>query len=481
MLRDGIRSGSRRIIFEASCGYGKSVVIQIIAHGYANAGKRVLVLSNRTAVVDQLRDRAHGHPNISVMTVQAADARLKRGAMSSFDIVLVDEAHMGGAGAQYGRVIDRSPDALAILFTGTPTAALFDLAPCHIEGHGARWLTDNGFLSPLKYICPDRLDLRRARTRNGDYVEDDILAEVEAKDICGDAIKSYYEHCAGRPTLVFCINKKHAWAVHDEFESAGIESRVLLGGDKDVAEKISWIKNGGLLISVGKVSAGFDLPDLHAIISLRPTKSAQLWIQQLGRVARAADDKSFGLVLDHAGNTMRCGTLTEDRDWRDNDGMPGDEKQTEDGQRLSIRRCDECFYVWEGAGAICPECGHDNGQDLRISKKEAVQLRAMEAEEIEERRRKAGLAARRSQGQAQSFKALVETIARRPGTKNRHSARYAARHVLEARMKKDHAAGRIEAARAIHADLADNGFQVPFPGDDGAGQGDWLSSIESAL
>lgn len=479
LLRDGIRSGAKRITFEASCGYGKSVVIQIVAHGYANSGRRVLILSNRTAVVNQLQDRAQGHANISVMTVQTADAKLKRGTLGGFDIVLVDEAHMGGAGAQYGRVIDSSPGALVIFFTGTPTASLFDLAPCHIEGHGSRWLTDHGFLSPLKYVCPDRLDLRKARTRNGDYVDEDILAEVESKDICGDAIKSYREHCAGRPTLVFCINKKHAWSVHDEFEAAGIESRVLLGGDKDVAEKIAWIKSGGLLISVGKVSAGFDLPDLHAIISLRPTKSAQLWIQQLGRVARAADGKFFGLVLDHAGNTMRCGTLTEERDWKTNNGIPSDDSITEEGQRLSVRRCDDCFFVWEGAGAICPECGVDNGQDLRISKKKAVELRAMEAAEIEERRRQAGLSSRRAQGQAKTLKALTEEIARRPGTKNRHSARHSARHILEARMKKDAEAGRIDDARAIHDDLTSSGFAIPFPGGDS--QVNWLDNLAASL
>ena len=387
VLRDELRGGARRILFEASCGYGKSVVIQIVAHGYANAGRRVLVLSNRTAVVDQLRDRADGHPNISVMTVQTADARRKRGALGEFDVCLVDEAHMGGAGAQYRRVIDTSPDAIVILFTGTPKPELFDLAPCHVQGHGARWLTDHGFLAPLRYHCPDRIDLRKARTRAGEFLEEDILAEVEAKDICGDAIQSYRDHCVGRPTLLFAINKRHARAVAEEFEAAGIEAKVLLGGDKDVDEKLAWIKNGGLLIAVDKVSAGFDLPDLHAIISLRPTKSAHLWVQQLGRAARAADGKEFGLVFDHVGNWRRCGTLTEERDWRNNDEQ-SDEKQTEDGERLSHRRCDECLQPFEGASTVCPYCDHDNGQDPRISKKAAIELRERSAAELEAERQR---------------------------------------------------------------------------------------------
>ena len=479
VLRSSVKSGERKILFEASVGYGKSVIIETIAHGYASRGDHVLILSNRTAVVDQLNKRARGNTLIRVTTVQTADSRLD--TLTPPRVILVDEAHMGGAAAQYGRVFDAFDDALVVGFTGTPTPALHKTLTAHVIGHNAAWLTDHGFLAPLRYVCPDRLDLRKARTRNGDFVDEDILAEVESKDICGDAIHSYKDGCVGRPTLLFAINKKHAWAVHDEFRAAGIESRVLLGGDADVEEKLSWIGSGGLLISVGKVNAGFDLPDLHAIISLRPTKSEQLWVQQMGRVARAADGKLAGWVYDHVGNTMRCGTLTEDRDFSTSEGL-ADDAVTEEGQRLSIRRCDDCFFVWHGAGCICPECGIDNGQDLRLSKKEAVQLREQSAAEIEEKRRQAGLSVRKAQGQAKTLKTLTEEIARRPGTKNRHSAKHSARHVLEARMLKDHAAGRIDDAMAIHADLTASGFRIDFPGDEGgAVQNDWFEDLAASL
>jgi len=386
-----MREDAKRILFEASCGYGKSVVIQIIAEAYAKTGKRVRILCNRTAVIKQLRARFNGNPLIEVMTVQTADSR--RDLLSDVAITLIDEFHMGGSGAQYGRVIESSPDAIVIGFTGTPRPESFDVLPAHVEGHDAAWLTDQGFLSPLKYFCPNRVDLRRARKSNGDYVDADVIAEIEAKDVCGDAIKSYREGCVGRPTLIFCQNKKHAWSVHDEFEAAGIETRVLLGGDKDDDEKLKWVADGGPLIVVDRVSAGFDLPELHAIIVLRATSSPHLWVQILGRPARAADGKLAGYVFDHVGNTMRCGTLTEARDWR-NGGDIGDDAKTEDGDRLSVRRCEDCFFVWEGVGCICPECGSDNGQDLRISLKKAVEIREQSAAEIEEKRRQAGLMAK---------------------------------------------------------------------------------------
>lgn len=174
---------------------------------------------------------------------------------------------------------------------------------------------------------------------------------------------------------------------------------------------------------------------------------------------------------------MRCGTLTEERDWR-NGGEVDDERQTEDGQRLSIRRCDECFFVWEGAGCVCPVCGEDNGQDLRISKKCAIELPEKIAAEIEGARKKANLAAKQSQGRAQTLDSLTATIMKKPGTKNRFSARASAVKVLTSRMEKAERQGNLGAALDIYSELTWSGVTVSKPGDDDTD--DLLSVIEQA-
>lgn len=393
-LRNTAKQGHKSILFEASVGYGKSVVITHIATAYDKAGRRVLVLSNRKAVVEQLAKRTSKLKNTTVMTVQAAD----RKKLQPFDVILVDEAHMGGGGAQYGRVLDSSPNALKIAFTGTPKPEVFERFPAHVKGKDARWLTENGFLSPLRYVCPDVPNLSKARTRNGDFVAEDLEKIMSRKAISGSAISSYRHHCVGRPTLVFCCTVKHAEETATEFRAAGFTPMVLTGKDKrdDVAKKIQHIRSGGLLIAVDKVSAGFDLPDLHAIISLRPTKSEQLWVQQLGRVARAADGKTHGWVFDHAGNAWRCGTLTEQRDWQNVEKDP-DAKRTVDGDLLSLRRCEECLSIFEAPATVCPHCGHENGQDQRISKREKARLDEVAAAEIEAARQAAAQARRQEE------------------------------------------------------------------------------------
>lgn len=415
-LRRLLRGGARHILFEASVGFGKSVIIERVAHGYAGAGHNVLVLSNRTAVVDQLRARAAGNDRIIASTVQGVVRRLDR--IPAPKLILVEEVHMGGAAGQYRSVYDAHPDAIVIGYTGTPTPELYNLLPAVVTGESAAALTRDGWLAPLRYRVPQRLDLSRIPLIGGDYDQEALREELERRAICGDAIRSYLDHCAGRPALLFAINVKHACNIAEKFAGAGIAAEVLTGADKadEVTRKLAWLRAGGLVIAVDKVSAGFDLPDLAAILSLRPTKSAQLWVQQLGRVARAAPGKTAGLVLDHADNTLRLGTLTEERDWRTADRISA-ERQTDDGERLSIRRCPACLFVFETGPAACPACGANCGKDLRISKQESIELRERAAEDIERQRREMGLAKKREQADAQTLEDLI-ALGRARGYKN---------------------------------------------------------------
>ncbi len=389
-LRQAMRSGALRILFEASVGYGKSIIIQLLAIAYSQAGKRVWVLSNRSAVVDQLSKRAAHLPGVVVMTVQAADKRRIELAAKPADLILIDEAHMGGSAVQYGRVMDCAPNAKVVAFTGTPRPETFQTFPCHIKARGARWLTEKGFLAPLRYVCPDPLDLSRVASRRGEYDEAQVMELLQERRLYANALETYRAHGHGAPTLGFCVNVQHATDTADRFRKAGHPCEVLTGKDRpeDVKRKIAALADGGLLFSVDKVSAGFDLPVLRVLLSLRPTKSEQLWVQQLGRAARAADGKPYGLVLDHVGNTLRLGTLTEERDWRTSDEAKA-QRITEAGESLTVRQCGECMAVFETGPACCPYCGANLAKDTRIPRAESVRLRELAEEEIAAQRQAA--------------------------------------------------------------------------------------------
>ena len=386
-LRETAKRGEKRILFEASVGHGKSVVVKKLAKAYSLQQRPVLVLSNRSAVTDQLRKKTAHLPGVQVMTVQAADRRLNELTRNPAHLVLADEIHMGGAAAQYGRVFDCSPDALVVGFTGTPTPELYDVFPASVEGKGARWLTDEGWLSPLLYHTPSKLDLRGVAMRKGEYDDAAVVRLLEQRKVYGKTLDSYREHGLGLPTLGFCVNVKHAMDTAEQFRAARHRCEVLIGEDskREVERKIEALGDGGLVFSVDKVSAGFDLPDLRVILSLRPTASEQLWVQQLGRVARASKDKDYGLVIDHVGNSRRLGTLTEKRDWRNLERTKA-ERLTADGDRLSVRTCDACLYTFEAGPSCCPSCGVSLAKNTRIPKAESIRLEEVKAEQLEQER-----------------------------------------------------------------------------------------------
>ena len=402
-VSDALKQGAQRVLFEASVGYGKSVLIEAMAEAYSKTNRRVWVLSNRSSIINQLRKRAAHLPGVQVMTVQAADRRLAELAANPAALVLIDEVHMGGSAAQYGRVMACAPAARVIAFTGTPSPQNFETFPRHIEGRSSRWLTERGFLSPLRYFTPNPLDMRGVKVRNGEFDEAQVMAILEEGKIFGNSIEAYRTYGLDVPTLGFCVNVKHAIDTAERFRNAGHACEVITGKDSEraMAYKIAALSDGGLAVSVDKVSAGFDLPHLGVIQSMRPTASKRTWKQQLGRAARIAPGKDFGLVIDQVGNSLLHGTLTQPTNWRAGGGKrtwAADDSHTEEGQALSVRQCRACVAVFEAGPSMCPHCGADLARDTRISRAESVRLEEMAAEDIERKQREAA-ALRKRQGQ----------------------------------------------------------------------------------
>ena len=58
------------------------------------------------------------------------------------------------------------------------------------------------------------------------------------------------------------------------------------------------------------LTTGVDL-DVRCIIDAKPTKSRILFVQTIGRGLRTAEGKDHLLILDHAGNHLRLGMVTD--------------------------------------------------------------------------------------------------------------------------------------------------------------------------
>src|SRR5215471_6840130 len=102
------------------------------------------------------------------------------------------------------------------------------------------------------------------------------------------------------------------------------------------------------LVSVNVLSYGFNVPHVDLIAMLRPTCSAGLYIQQVGRGTRKADGKTNAFVLDFAGNVRRFGPV---------DNVRIKQKGSREGE-TPTKTCPDCNEIVLLAATECSSCGH---------------------------------------------------------------------------------------------------------------------------
>ena len=285
------------------------------------------------------------------------------------DLVMIDEAHLipGNSSTMYRRFLDgltRINPALKVIgLTATPFRV--DSGMLH-EGKNAlftdiafeapvRDLIDAGYLSPLVSKQPaTRLDVSKVGTRAGDFIQRDLAAAVDQEAITRAAVTEIIAHGRDRKSwLAFCSGVEHARHVAEEFARQGIICSTIFGDTpKDERDAIiAAFKRGEIraLASMGVLTTGFNAPGVDLIALLRPTKSAGLYVQMVGRGTRLAPGKENCLVLDFAGNVRRHGPIDLVRPRR-----PGEAG----GGEAPTKVCPKCESIIALSAAECPDCGH---------------------------------------------------------------------------------------------------------------------------
>lgn len=371
-------------------GAGKSVVMAAMIHRYLGGwpGTRICILAHVKELVEQnarklaaLWDLAPigiysaglGRRDTETDVIFASIQSVHRRAadLGPFDLVFIDEAHripISGEGMYRGFLEgarELNPDLRVVGFTATP----YRLGPGRVVGPeytlngvaydvSVRVLIEQGFLSRLTSKGGHaRADLTGVHVRNGEFVAGELEAAVTAGDLVERAVGEALRLSEGRRArLWFCAGVEHAERVAAVLGSHGIETPVVHAGTP-AAERdrvIAAFRDGALsdLANVNVLSEGFDAPHVDCIVMLRPTKSAGLYYQQVGRGLRLAPGKADCLVLDFAGNIATHGPIDA---IQVRDRKPGAKR--EDDEPLA-KTCPECQEMVGIAVMVCPACGH---------------------------------------------------------------------------------------------------------------------------
>ena len=286
------------------------------------------------------------------------------------DLVLIDEAHLipGNTSTMYRRFLDRlaqiNPALKVIGLTATPFRT--DSGMLH-EGKSAlftdiafeapvRELIDQGYLSPLVSKQPaTQLDVSKVGTRAGDFIARDLAAAVDQDAITRAAVAEIIDYGKDRKSwLAFCSGVDHARHVAEEFQHRGFSCHTIFGDTpKDERDAIiAAFKRGEIraLASMGVLTTGFNAPGVDLIALLRPTKSAGLYVQMVGRGTRLAPSKENCLVLDFAGNVRRHGPIDLVRPKRPGEAGGGD---------APTKVCPMCDSIVALSSTECPDCGYE--------------------------------------------------------------------------------------------------------------------------
>jgi superfamily II DNA or RNA helicase len=387
LLDTVVAAGLHALLLVLPTGAGKTVVAAELIRRTVARGERALFLAPRRELVTQASRQlarigvAHGlllagcedrqdlFARVQVASLDTLQSRLvrrKRIALPSFELVIVDEAHLSITAARTA-LLSHWPDALRVGLTATPTRkdgrALGLVYQQIIEPTTVADLTREGFLVPARYLSVSEPDLQRVRVVAGDYHAGELEAAVNQPKLVGDIVAHSLRHAADRRTVVFASSIAHSVALATEFTRAGVAAEHVDAGTEQAMrdEIFERFRTGRtqVLCNCFLASYGFDLPELSCVVLARPTRSLMLYLQMVGRGLRPADGKSDCLVLDHSGCVHRHGFAADPRAWTLDGAMAltTPVQTARKPNELKMIDCPECAAVFAGS-RVCPECGY---------------------------------------------------------------------------------------------------------------------------
>ena len=160
-----------------------------------------------------------------------------------------------------------------------------------------------GYLAPLAaYRVETGIDLSRVKTRMGDFVTSHLSQAVNIAPRNDLVVKVFRSNLKDRQTLCFCVDVAHTRSLTDAFNNAGIPAAAVSGDmDRTGRTKVLEDFHAGriqVLANCMVLTEGYDEPSVAGIILARPTKSALLYTQMIGRGTRLHPGKQNVTIID---------------------------------------------------------------------------------------------------------------------------------------------------------------------------------------
>jgi superfamily II DNA or RNA helicase len=335
--------GKKNIILEAATGFGKSLVISKLAE---NLDGGVLILTNITALIDQIaehldevgldysilkagyEDKFDPNKRIQLVMSQTFYARRDSTKLLKTYAVIQDECHKEWNTQRTKTLLNALKPEVRIGLSATP----FDENGYALEGCDSivrttsiPELEKNNYLTPAKYYIPkwsENIDYSELRLSGADYSGAAIDELINTDNYAQMVVQSMNQmNAKDKKTVVFANSIEHAETISKALEEDGYSVYCYHSENnaREAQEALLSFKEGqcigeGLfdastplkmtiktIVSVSKITTGFDVKDIELLVLCRPTKVLSLYRQIVGRGIRVFPGKNHVEVLDLAG------------------------------------------------------------------------------------------------------------------------------------------------------------------------------------
>ena len=252
--------------------------------------------------------------NYLFSTVQtfSREEHLNKFPPNYFDYIVIDETHRASA-SSYQKIMNHFKPAFLLGMTATPERTdgldIFELFDYNIASeirlHDA---LANEMLVPFHYYGISDIEV------NGKLLDESAtineLNRLDRVNHITENINLFGTDDGINRGLVFCSRQEECIFLANEFNNKGLRSIALTGNstEEERSRAIDLLETDDLdikldyIFTVDIFNEGIDIPRVNQIVMLRPTQSAIIFVQQLGRGLRKREGKSYVTVIDFIGN-----------------------------------------------------------------------------------------------------------------------------------------------------------------------------------
>lgn len=251
---------------------------------------------------------------------------LRKFAPEEFDCIVLDEAHHSPANT-YQKVMEYFKPKLFLGMTATPdkrddgdaSKNVYELFHYQIAYEiRLQQAMEEDLLCPFHYFGISDISMVADEQMKARNISEEDFGKLTSDERVRHVVEQakFYGYSGDRVKgLIFCSRNRECEELSVKFNALGYRTVALSGDNKDkerenAFERLAMNEEDATeemqpldyIFSVDILNEGVDIVEVNQVIMLRPTQSPIVFIQQLGRGLRKAENKEYVVILDFIGN-----------------------------------------------------------------------------------------------------------------------------------------------------------------------------------